>query len=451
MKFIPGATFLPPDDGENTARRFLEEKLHDDEGYILSNVYVRDHNNQLCEMDFVVINQNGIYDVEVKNWAGALVAGIDAWETPSGSRPNPSQEAESHARILKGYLKRESSKLGRFRTIGLVLLVRGLLKVSRPGNYPFMNREFGMADDGLIRAIRGRDHVYPDSPRLRPDDMKRACDVLAPHHDQPRPLQIANFQVTSQGRTHPYYVELNGYDVELHSRHVRIKAYRLESFTGVPSLMRAVERFKRELMALHAAGDHENLVKPIIFERDLRSNNNYFLVLEHTGLDTLAAALARGPLPAERRRVVLRDVASALAFCHGKGFIHRSLSPDAIYLTREGRAKVGDFDLARLPGYKMTVTTGRAALLTGRYVAPEQRRDIHNADARADVFALGVVWYDMLFAPPAAEVLRRERLDGAPLDEPAKELLRRMTADDPAERPPTMADVLRELDALTGV
>lgn len=452
MEYIPGNTFLPANPGEESALRFLLPRLEHDAGYLLTNVYVPDNDNRLCEMDIVVINENGVYDIEVKNWVGSLVAGADSWSGSGGARPNPALQAERQARVLHGYLK--SERLGQVSTCGLALLVNGLDRVSYPDRYPYKRLEFG-ADDRLIAAIQGRAYVHRyHSPRLAPEQMARIARLIAPHPDQPRPLQIAGFQVTRRGHTKPdaYYTELEGYDVELPSRRVRIKAYRLGQAITVGQIARAVERFKRELMALHEAGEHENLVKPIQFTRDMRSDDGYFLILEHTGLQTLAQALQAGPLPAARRRVILRDTAAALAFCHRKKFVHRSLSSNSIYLTPQGRAKVGDFELARLPGLGETITTGRAlGQLAARQNAPEQRRDIHDVDERADVFALGALWYELLLAPPAEQPLNLERIDSTPLDEAAKALLRRLLADDRDQRPPTMVAVLDELDALSGV
>jgi hypothetical protein len=451
MKTMIGGALLPPDGGEETALRFLEGFFKNQPGYILTNVYVPDRDDRPCECDIIVINENGVYDLEVKNWYGQLYANDGEWIVHGAeTRTNPATQATRNASIINGFLK--SRGYGWVSTSGLAVLVGGLGNVTRTPGYKYAGREFAL-DARLIEAITGRDYVHNRwARRLNEAEMAQICDLLFPAPEQPRQRDVFGFIVTQRGRYRGYYTEFIGYDPETRNRSVRIKAYRLPEIANVDQLQGAVERFKREVTALFAAGEHENLVKPVKFARDLRSDDGYFLILEHPGLMTLTEALRKGPLPPPRRCVILRDVAAALTFCHAKGFIHRNLSPEAIYLTKAGRAKVGDFDLVRMPDFGLTVTASKAlALLSPRHVAPEQLNNIHQVDERVDVYALGAVWYDMLFTPQKDEQLQRSRLDEAQLNEDAKALWRRMVAPDPDDRPATMRAVAEELDALVDV
>ena len=133
-----------------------------------------------------------------------------------------------------------------------------------------------------------------------------------------------------------------------------------------------------------------------------------FLVMEHVEGQTLADRLAKGPLPTEELLRFGSEIADALGAAHRHGIVHRDLKPANVMLTRTG-AKLLDFGVARLlerekagdpaevsslPTAAMPLTGEGAVIGTVQYMAPEQV-DGKPVDARADLFALGVVLYEM--------------------------------------------------------
>jgi eukaryotic-like serine/threonine-protein kinase len=134
-----------------------------------------------------------------------------------------------------------------------------------------------------------------------------------------------------------------------------------------------------------------------------------YLVMECLEGDTLAARLAKGPLPLEQALPLAIQIADALEAAHRMGVVHRDLKPANIMLTRSG-AKLLDFGLARIDkpigAEDNTVTAGLttpgAILGTFRYMAPEQLKG-KDADARTDLFAFGAVLYEMLTGRKAFE------------------------------------------------
>jgi TolB-like protein/Tfp pilus assembly protein PilF len=178
-----------------------------------------------------------------------------------------------------------------------------------------------------------------------------------------------------------------------------------------------------------------------------RSEHGPYLVLELLRGRTLAQRLALGALsPREALRVAVQ-VARGLAHAHAQGVVHRDLTPGNVFLCHDGQVKVLDLGLAHAFG-RRKVEGGTAA-----FMAPEQERGAPE-DERTDVFALGVVLYRMLAgelphrAAGPAPAAAAPRVDVGEL--PALgDLVARMLAQDPVERPRDGAEVAAALEALS--
>jgi eukaryotic-like serine/threonine-protein kinase len=106
------------------------------------------------------------------------------------------------------------------------------------------------------------------------------------------------------------------------------------------------------------------------------------------------------PLQVEEAVRLAVQLCEALAYCHAKGIVHRDLKPDNVQVTRDGRAVLMDFGAALLEGArKITTASLSAALGTPDYMSPEQVQG-QRGDARSDVYALGVMLYEMLAGQP---------------------------------------------------
>ena len=133
-----------------------------------------------------------------------------------------------------------------------------------------------------------------------------------------------------------------------------------------------------------------------------------FFVMEHLDGETLAARLARGPLPIDEALTLARQIADALDAAHSAGIVHRDLKPGNVMLVRSG-AKLLDFGLARLEVVGLTDHAGQSLVATSpapltsagsilgtlHYMAPEQLEG-QPVDARADIFAFGAVLHEMV-------------------------------------------------------
>ena len=247
-----------------------------------------------------------------------------------------------------------------------------------------------------------------------------------------------------------------GHDDRL-DRDVAIKVIRPEALADDV----ARERFRREARAA-ARVSHPNICT--LYEFD-ETQGQPFLVMELLDGESLAARIARGAVPPIEALGIALPMLDALAALHRRGIVHRDLKPANVFLTPNG-VKLLDFGLAQPPAARSTSDVTREARLTTRglvvgtpqYMAPEQLAG-GTADERADVFAAGVVVYEMIagrapFAGRSLPELLRAILtiDPAPLTgsleiEAVGRVLRDALERDPGRRiarADLLADRLRE-------
>jgi response regulator RpfG family c-di-GMP phosphodiesterase len=164
---------------------------------------------------------------------------------------------------------------------------------------------------------------------------------------------------------------------------------------AVEGNQRLLNRFYAEARAV-ARLQHPNIVTCFDAGRVLRSGpggaaRDYFVMEFIPGQDLYALVREKGPVSPHRACDLFRQVADALAEAHRHGLVHRDLKPANILITPDWQAKVLDFGLARLPN--RNVTEAGTLLGTVGYMAPEQARDPHGVDARADLWSLGATLY----------------------------------------------------------
>lgn len=240
-------------------------------------------------------------------------------------------------------------------------------------------------------------------------------------------------------------------------RYVAIKVLR----TDLASQNEFLARFRREARAVSGLR-HPNIVQ--VFDFDVQ-DDLYYMVLELLEGDSLRARLSdyrgrgqRMPLPEVLR--ITTDVLSGLDYAHSAGVIHRDIKPANILLTKTGQAVLTDFGIAQMIGVA-PVTVSGALMGTLSYMAPEQGLE-GRADARSDIYALGIVLYEMLTgctpfdADTPLAILMKHRHDPLPLPrqvDPSlplalEQVVLKSLAKDPAERYQTAAEMLAALQGL---
>jgi predicted Ser/Thr protein kinase len=178
------------------------------------------------------------------------------------------------------------------------------------------------------------------------------------------------------------------------------------------------ERFLREARTL-ARLSHPHIVTVYDFGE---SGGYYFFLMEFVDGVNLRQALQAGKFTPEQAVKVVPQICDALQYAHEKGVVHRDIKPENVLLNEQGRVKIADFGLAKLLGREPaipTLTGTRQVLGTPHYMAPEQMERPGTVDHRADIFSLGVLFYEMLtgelplgrFPPPSQKVAIDLRLD----------------------------------------
>ncbi|MEQ8767329.1 MAG: serine/threonine-protein kinase [Planctomycetota bacterium] len=177
------------------------------------------------------------------------------------------------------------------------------------------------------------------------------------------------------------------------------------------------ERFMREARAL-ARLDHPSIVGVHDFGQ---VDGLYYFVMEYVDGTNLRVLLERGRLEQTRALEIVPRICDALQYAHDQGVVHRDIKPENILVDGQGIVKIADFSLAKLTGStRHEVLTGtNQAMGTVNYMAPEQWKSPLAVDHRADLYSLGVVFYEMLtgdlpmgrFAVPSQRSGTDARLD----------------------------------------
>jgi serine/threonine protein kinase len=177
------------------------------------------------------------------------------------------------------------------------------------------------------------------------------------------------------------------------------------------------ERFTREAQAL-AALSHPNIVTIYDFGQ---AGGFYYLLMEFVDGLNLRQLLRTRKFTPEEALSIVPPLCDALQFAHDRGIVHRDIKPENLLLDKAGRVKVADFGIAKMLGTingnqdaepVSPENTTQSTVGTPGYSAPEQKTDPSRVDSRADIYSLGVVFYEMLTG----------ELPGKPLEPPSRKV-----------------------------
>jgi tRNA A-37 threonylcarbamoyl transferase component Bud32 len=193
------------------------------------------------------------------------------------------------------------------------------------------------------------------------------------------------------------------------------------------------ERFVREARSL-ARLNHPRIIS--VYDFGKTEAGLFYFIMEFVDGTDLRQVMQAGKLSPPEALAIVPQICEALQYAHDEGIVHRDIKPENILLDKKGRVKIADFGLAKLlarPASVYTLTRAGQRMGTPHYMAPEQIEHPHQVDHRADIYSLGVVFYEMLtgelplgrFPPPSQKVYIDVRLDEVVLKTLEKEPQRR--------------------------
>lgn len=424
--------------GEQLARDFLMHELATSRGFLLTNYHHPDGNGTQ-EIDLLLINERGVWVIEVKHWFGRIDADAVYWLHAGQRQHSPVISIEGKARTIATAM--QSAGFTNVSVVGLVVLTR---HQGRFGSYPpdeHYRKVFRLTRP-LIDAVTGTEYRYrPHNATLTPTMMQQIADTLVQRTVDPERRIIGSYRLLRELEPGEGFRAYEAQHVRFPNMRSRVKRYQVTGYTTRAELDAAVRRFEQDMHALLQL-DSPTIVRAIDFLSDADSDDIYWMLTEWIEGQSLRDRLDNpAPLTADEQIHILRALTTGLALCHAKGMLHRNVAPAGIYLADDGTVKLGDFDFARVPGAGKTISVTGQPLTTSKYTAPELRDSFRPADPRADLYSLGAIWYDMVLRRPAEEPVILAKIEEADLPGDVQEVMRDLLSPQPHKRPASVAEV----------
>ncbi|MER5623050.1 protein kinase [Streptosporangium sp. NPDC002544] len=438
----------PVNDAERMTIAHLRDHAPDD-WLVLHNIEIPVHGGKY-EVDLVVVAGHSVCLIDVKGTRGRIEVAGRKWY-PSRREPygSPVAKLRGHARALKGQLERARPALSRIYVDALVVLTADDARLIDPSDRQDADANDVTTLPQLVRTLSDVSRVRTGLTRDIGPYRRDIVEALEGTVRRPTgPQRFGNWVVRERlGGTDEVTEYRAGNATVVSPETVLLRVYRADPFQ--PEHVRAAERVAianaYEVLTKMPASEH------IVGSRDFfagEDESQFVLVLNDVHGQALHLRLndPRQPLSADAKLRVIRDMLRGLAHAHRFRVLHRALSPAAVLVTGGGKALLTGFDYARPEDPRThTVLPRLADALDPAYVAPECQSRAQAMSRASDVYAAGVIAFQLLtgelpFATTADQfakgsVLPSQVMTSAGVPEPVAELLRRLCAAAPSARP----------------
>ncbi|APC34353.1 protein kinase [Nocardiopsis dassonvillei] len=461
----------PVNDAERSVIAHLRDHGHDD-WTVLHSIEIPQRGG-LFEVDLIVVTGHAVYVIDVKGTRGLIVADGGRWH-PEGRSPfrSPLPKLRGHAKKLKSLLEDDDARLSRVYTHALVVLPgRDAVLEDRTPN------RLDAADTVTLTDLVTR---LSDAARIPVAGRPVDADISAHHtaivdlvkgsaRAPSGPLRFGNWQVIerlSESQRAPGVDVLDEYRAKNASAVQGSGTVRLSVRAADPYASDAErQKQQRQIGIAYEALGKLPAHPHIVGVRDFFPWNDesaFVTVYDDVPGHALRLHLsgAAEPLSADAKLRTIRHILLGLAHAHRRRIAHRELSPSTVLITHDGRAMLTGFDYAKTAQRRAhTVAQQAHAAAEAAYLAPECHADPSKMGTAADIYAVGVIGFELLtgrlpFASATAQVRANGRLSETELRDAGVRVelahwLQTLCEADPARRPvPTEA--LRRLDLAVG-
>ena len=460
------ATVIPVGEPVNDAERAVIAHLqdHGPSSWTVFHNFEIGQGGEWFEVDLAVLTPHAVYLIDVKGTRGLIEVNRSRWY-PEGRSPftSPLAKLRSHARVFKGLLtarnpgRRELEEV--FVTAAVVLTAPDANLVDPDGrdapDVTTLNRCLAYLSDRNRVPSRFSRNITPQLGMVK-------ALIQGTGKKRTGPLQFGNWLVTERlGSTDQCteYRARNAFAGE-RSGSVLLHVYQANPYLPEPERMTQQVRIANAYQALSRLPAHPNIVGAKDFF-PTEQEDRFILVTEDVPGQALRLHLSRPNLALtfDQKIRVVRGVLSALAHAHAHEVVHRALDPTTILVSRDGQISLTGFDFARAGTERSHTIAGEIVdELDTQYLAPECQGRPEAASPASDVFAAGLVFYELFLGEKpfadAAELHERQAVfseraafQGAELPAEILKWLQHLCAFSPAERPAS-AEALAQLEQI---
>jgi serine/threonine protein kinase len=389
----------PENDSEARAIKRFGKDLPDDY-FIFHNFEVTTGRGLPYEYDIAVLTPHALYHVEVKGYHGEIRGNPLQWVFENGGvYPSPIPLANKKTKILAGKLKQHSHRLDGVFVDTLILLTEDRARAT-------------LNDDQAARVVHLRDAVERLSdPRFLPVSTGNVaaladtvCEALFTTRPAQKVQRIGLYDIVEKLDQDDRFTTFLARHRFIHTQPVTVlKVYHLDVYAPAAEKEYRLREVFHGQDAMRLLGSHPNLVRS--GDMFAWSDDSFVEPTEFVEggriLEVLLDEHRERALTWEEKAQIIKGVAAGLAHAHRHGVIHRDVRPRNIVLGPGGVVKLGNFDLAYIPGApNLSIAKSVRGHFDRRYVAPAVWEDPRDVVPASDVYALGLVFYQLITGQP---------------------------------------------------